>query len=55
MNNNIGYNKDGSSKCFKCGKENLRGIVEISEHWSNCTGKEFMNEFKKLLKKYGKN
>ena len=28
---------DGSFKCSRCGKENLRGIVQCAEHYDLCS------------------
>lgn len=32
---------DGECKCPKCGKIIERGIISLSRHWSECTGKDF--------------
>ena len=35
---------DHKVKCKTCGEEMPTGIITISNHWCNCTGKGFYND-----------
>ena len=38
-------------KCKTCGKEMLTGIIGISGHWVECTGKNFHTALMKMAEK----
>ena len=35
--------KEEKLYCKDCGREVERGVINISEHWTNCGGKSFYN------------
>jgi hypothetical protein len=45
------YDEEGKPshiECGVCGERVERGIITVSEHWSNCSGKEFMDKIHKI-------
>jgi len=46
MDNNLRQIGPHLFKCTKCGDTLSSGIINLSSHWADCSGKDFMRDLK---------